>query len=224
MSTIDKICNLLIEQHKTQKQLTDRLGIDKSTFTQWKNGKSKSYRKYIKEIASFFNVPIDTFFSDDKPIRSVSLIDLFAGSPGLLNEPLPEVVPRDHVYAVPIFNSVSAGFGAYASNDIVGYMPVIIDNPHDVDDTICIKVRGNSMYPKIEEGDTIVVRKQDAVDDGRIAVVLIGDDAVVKKVEFGKDSLTLISINPEYPPRTIEGPELENVRIVGLVRQVIKAV
>lgn len=139
-------------------------------------------------------------------------------------EPNQEIEQMNSVYMRPVFDSVSAGFGAYASNDIIGYTPVIIDNPHDVDDTICIKVRGNSMYPKIEEGDTIVVRKQDAVDDGRIAVVLIGDDAVVKKVEFGKDCLTLISINPEYPPRTIEGPELENVRIVGLVRQVIKAV
>ena len=139
-------------------------------------------------------------------------------------EPSQEIEQMNSVYMRPVFDSVSAGFGAYASNDIIGYTPVIIDNPHDVDDTICIKVRGNSMYPKIEEGDTIVVRKQDAVDDGRIAVVLIGDDAVVKKVEFGKDSLTLISINPEYPPRTIEGPELESVRIVGLVRQVIKAV
>ena len=80
------------------------------------------------------------------------------------------------------------------------------------------------MYPKIEDGDMIVVRKQSTVDTGRIAVVRIGDEAVVKRVTVGRDSLTLESINPEYAPRVISGPELEQVEIVGLVQNIVKAV
>lgn len=125
-------------------------------------------------------------------------------------------------YHVPIFNSVSAGFGAYASSDIVGYMPMVIANPHDFKDTICIKVKGDSMYPKIEDGDVITVRKQATVDNGQIAVVRIGDECVVKKVELGKNFLKMISINPEYKDRILKDSELEGVEIVGLVQQVTK--
>jgi repressor LexA len=132
------------------------------------------------------------------------------------------VLPQDKIHMIPVFGSVAAGFGAYASSDIIEYIPLYIENDCDVEDTICITVKGQSMYPKIEEGDRIVVRRQDSVDNGRIAVVMIGDEAVVKRVECEKNKLTLISINPEYPPRVIEGKDLEDVRIVGLVQEVMK--
>lgn len=132
------------------------------------------------------------------------------------------VLPTNKIHMIPVFGSVAAGFGAYASSDIIEYIPLYIENDCDVADTICITVKGQSMYPKIEEGDRIVVRRQDSVDNGRIAVVMIGDEAVVKRVECEKNKLTLISINPEYPPRVIEGKDLEDVRIVGLVQEVMK--
>lgn len=132
------------------------------------------------------------------------------------------VLPTEKIHMIPVFGSVAAGFGAYASSDIIEYIPLYIENDCDVADTICITVKGQSMYPKIEEGDRIVVRRQDSVDNGRIAVVMIGDEAVVKRVECEKNKLTLISINPEYPPRVIEGKDLEDVRIVGLVQEVMK--
>lgn len=132
------------------------------------------------------------------------------------------VLPTDKIHMIPVFGSVAAGFGAYASSDIIEYIPLYIENDCDVADTICITVKGQSMYPKIEEGDRIVVRRQDSVDNGRIAVVMIGEEAVVKRVECEKNKLTLISINPEYPPRVIEGKDLEDVRIVGLVQEVMK--
>lgn len=55
MSIIAKITQLLDSKKLSQKDLTDYLGIDKSTFSQWKNGKSKSYTKYITEIAKFLD-------------------------------------------------------------------------------------------------------------------------------------------------------------------------
>lgn len=132
------------------------------------------------------------------------------------------VLPAEKIHMIPVFGSVAAGFGAYASSDIIEYIPLYIENDCDVENTICITVKGQSMYPKIEEGDRIVVRRQDSVDNGRIAVVMIGDEAVVKRVECEQNRLTLISINPEYPPRVIEGKDLEDVRIVGLVQEVMK--
>lgn len=66
MSTLDKISALLKEQKKTQKDLMDYLGLEKSTYTTWKSKKvnNKSYKKYIKEIAEFLNVSTDYLLCD----------------------------------------------------------------------------------------------------------------------------------------------------------------
>ncbi len=59
LATLDKILVLLKEQHKTQKQLMDFLGLGKTAFTGWKNGDNASYKKHIDRIAEFFNVSTD---------------------------------------------------------------------------------------------------------------------------------------------------------------------
>lgn len=64
MDTINRIIVLLKEQNKTQKELTDYLGLDKSTFTQWKKGASLSYTKYYSEIAVFLGVPVSVLVDD----------------------------------------------------------------------------------------------------------------------------------------------------------------
>ena len=70
----------------------------------------------------------------------------------------------------------------------------------------------------------ILVKKQESVDSGQIAVVLIDDEeAVVKKVEYGDDWVTLISVSPYYPPRKFEGSEIQRLRIIGLVKEVSKS-
>ncbi len=59
MGIVDKISELLLQKNKTQKELTDYLGLDKSTFSAWKNGKSKSYNRYLKEISLFLGVSVN---------------------------------------------------------------------------------------------------------------------------------------------------------------------
>jgi len=77
MSTIDKIISLLEQKNKSQKDLTDYLGIEKSVFTTWKNGKSKSYRKYLKQIAIFLNTTVDylTDNSDETPPEELVILN-----------------------------------------------------------------------------------------------------------------------------------------------------
>ena len=128
------------------------------------------------------------------------------------------VIPQDNIYKIPVFETVSAGLGAYASDEVLDYIPVILSNPYDVEKTIAIKVKGDSMYPKIEDGDIIVVRKQDSVDSGDIAVLLLdGEEGLVKKVVYGPDWIELHSFNPEYMTRRFEGADVLRLRIVGLV-------
>ena len=126
---------------------------------------------------------------------------------------------------VPLYESVAAGFGAYASEDIQDYMPAYFHNPADADSTICIKVKGDSMRPKIEDGDIIQVHKQESVDNGQIAVVMVDDtDGYVKIVHYDSTGVDLQSLNPHYAPLRFKGNDATRIRVVGLVTQVIKGI
>ena len=66
MSTLDKICALLEQNGKKQKDLTDFLGISKNSFTDWKSGRIKSYNKHLPEIAKFLGVSVDYLLGVEK--------------------------------------------------------------------------------------------------------------------------------------------------------------
>ena len=128
-------------------------------------------------------------------------------------------VYKKNIRMVPVFESVSAGFGAYADDQILDYCPFIINSEKEAAETIAIRVSGDSMSPQIEDGDIIRVHKQESVDSGSIAVVLLdGEEGLVKKVVYGNDWIELHSINPYYPVRRFEGEEVLRLRVVGLVK------
>lgn len=208
MTVWERINKRMNEKGILQKDLAKYLDTRPQTITDWKNGKTKSYQKFLPQIAEYLDVSVNYLLGKDEP---------------RLEPNIGEILPSDNMYKRPLYESVSAGFGAYANNSIVGWIPILIENPYDVEDTFGIKVQGDSMYPKIEDGDIAIVRRQEMVDNGSIAVVMVGDDeGFIKKIEIGDDYIRLISLNPEYPPRTIRGEELNSVRIVGVVLGVNK--
>ena len=78
--------------------------------------------------------------------------------------------------------------------------------------------KGDSMQPLINDGDIVFIKKQDSVDNGQIAVVLIDDEATLKRVYQDGDRFTLVAENKKYQPITYTKNELEdkNIRICGL--------
>lgn len=122
---------------------------------------------------------------------------------------------------IPIIGRVAAGLGCLADNEIVGYEYTDAEDIKGAEDYRFLRVVGDSMYPKIEDGDLILVRSQTSVDSGSIAVVIIDDeDGVVKRIVYGKDFIELHSINPMYPVRRFENEDVLRVRVCGLVKQI----
>lgn len=133
------------------------------------------------------------------------------------------LLPHSKVRLIPLYESASAGFGVTANSTVIDYLPLFITSDFEADSTMCIKVKGNSMYPKIEDGDIVQVLKTPSVDSGKIAVVLLdGEEGLIKRVVYGEDWIELQSINPEYAPRRFEGAEVQRIRVVGLVKKIIK--
>lgn len=199
-------------------EIVEKTGIPKSAISQYLSGKFEAKNDRIHILANFFNVDEAWLMGFDVPMEREQ--------PTNAPEPsnIASIIPANKIYQIPVFATVSAGFGAYAAEDVVDYMPIVLTNPHDAPDMLGIRVHGNSMYPKIEDGDTVIVRKQSSVDSGDIAVIMIdGEEGVVKKVVYGETWVELHSMNPKYEVRRFEGAELQRLRVVGLVKGVFKS-
>lgn len=145
------------------------------------------------------------------------------------NAPDPEpnaiFLEKENIYMIPLYETVSAGLGAYADSRAADFIPLYFSNPSEAQETMCLLVCGDSMYPKIEEGDIIQVHKQSSVDSGTIAVILLdGEEGLVKRIEYGANWIELHSINPMYKTMRFEGPEVLRLQVVGAVKKIIKSV
>ncbi len=83
-----------------------------------------------------------------------------------------------------------------------------------------LQIHGNSMEPKMSEGDIVIVRQQDDAESGEIVIVTVnGTDATCKRLRKYRDGIELISNNPSYEPIFYTNEEIENkpVKIIGRV-------
>lgn len=117
---------------------------------------------------------------------------------------------------LPMLGNVACGEPIFASEQCDTY----VDVESDLDADFCLTAQGNSMInARIFAGDILFVKKQPMVNDGDIAVVLIEDEATVKRVYYDRENniITLISENPMYKPMRYEGTMLDQIRILGKV-------
>lgn len=123
-------------------------------------------------------------------------------------------------FKVPVFGSVSAGNPLIAMEDIVEWeeLPKEWENQGVF---YGLRVKGASMEPRISDGDVVIVKQQNDVESGELAIVLIdGDEATFKKVQKGEDGITLIAFNPTvYSPHFYTNSDIKNlpVQIIGKV-------
>lgn len=206
MPISDNIKELRASYKLSQAELGKIAGVTDKAVSTWESGEKIPRMGAIQKIADYFGISKSDII-EDKPRETSNVSEIIT----------------NNIYNIPVFESAAAGFGAYACSDICDYIPVVISNAYDAENFIAIKVKGDGMYPKIEDGDTIVVRKQDSVESHSIAVVMLSnEEAVVKKIVYGEDWIELRSINPEYKTRRFEGEDDRQLRVVGLVKQVIK--
>lgn len=115
---------------------------------------------------------------------------------------------------IPMLGEIACGKPSYAAEDRESYIKV----GTDINADFCLTARGDSMIgARIYDGDIVFCRSQDAVNNGEIAVVLIGEEATLKRVYFypEKEKLVLQAENPQYEPFVYIGSELQEVRILG---------
>lgn len=129
----------------------------------------------------------------------------------------------------PVIGSIAAGYDEIAVEDWSGEtveIPVSYLKGRKREDFFVLSVHGNSMYPMYLDGDKVLILKQSTLNrSGDVGAILYdSENATLKKVEYvkGEDWLRLIPINPEYQPKTIEGAALEECRVLGVPRLLIR--
>ena len=126
---------------------------------------------------------------------------------------------------LPVLGTVKAGYNYLAEENIIDYI-----DPHmnisDPENYFGLKVSGDSMSPLFDEGDYVIVHKQDGeFSTNDICVVLInGEEGTVKKVIKTEEGIELHAFNPYYPPKKFTYKEMQElpVKIVGVVIRQIR--
>ena len=118
---------------------------------------------------------------------------------------------------IPVLGKVAAGIPIDAVENIDDYEEV----PQNMaKDYFALRIKGDSMEPRVKDGDVVIVKKQSYADTGDIAVVLVnGDSATVKRIKKGPDGVMLIPNNTAYEPMYYSNDDIERlpVTILGKV-------
>lgn len=177
-------------------------GVSEATVSRWESGSiANMKRDKISLLADVLRLPLSAIMGSEE----VQLP--------------PNTIPIGSLGTLPVIGNVSAGNGALAYDDVLGYETV--DKRYSNGDYFYLRVVGDSMSPKIENDDLVLVHKQSSVDSGNYAVVVVDDEnGCVKKVKYDSDWIELHSINPYYPVRRFEGEDVLKIRVVGKVIEV----
>jgi repressor LexA len=136
---------------------------------------------------------------------------------GKEEEEEPETIPG--IYPVrkksfPVLGKVACGEPIFAEED----HETSIMASADIDADFCLIAQGESMTgAHIEDGDIVFIRQMEVVPNGKIAVVLIEDEATLKYIEYRPEQATLIltPANPAFRTQIYSGEELNQIRVLG---------
>lgn len=114
----------------------------------------------------------------------------------------------------PLIGNIACGKPILADEQFEAY----IEAGANIKADFCLRAKGDSMIgARIYDGDIVFIRKQEMVDDGEIAAVLIDDEATLKRVYYDQESnvIQLFAENPQHKTMRFAGEELDHIRILG---------
>lgn len=197
-------------------ELSEKTGIDKSKISSYMSGRYKAKQDGVYLLAQALSVNEAWLMGLDVPMKRTP--DYLLKKIGAI--PLSEI----DTVKIPVLGTVKAGYDYLAEENIVDYIPFKV-NGTDKENYYALNVVGDSMEPLFDNGDTVIVHKQDDFDNGDNCVVLInGNEATIKKVYKGTTGIKLEAVNPYYPPRVFTEEEIKElpVRVIGVVERSIR--
>lgn len=198
----EQLCN---ERKTSPAAVCEAIGLSNSVYSKWSENSIPRNTTLLK-IADFFNV-------------SVAYLKGETDNPLPHSDQIKEYLPYEKRGMRPVIGLASAGVGVIAEEMILGWQ--YVDDEFDNENCFWIKIAGDSMSPKIDDGDLVLIQREVDIEDGDIVVAVVDrQDGFIKQVHFEENVLTLHSFNPYYPDMVFRGNEIKQVRFVGKAREV----
>lgn len=197
-------------------ELSEKTGIDKSKISSYMSGRYKAKQDGVYLLAKALDVNEAWLMGLDVPMERIK-DDIFQKIGAI---PLSDI----ETVKIPILGKVKAGYDYLAQENIIDYIAFKIDGS-DKENYYALYVIGDSMEPLFDDGDIVIVHKQDDFNNGDNCVILInGDEATIKKVYKGTTGIELKAVNPYYPPRIFTEEEIRDlpVKVIGVVEKSIR--
>lgn len=194
MNIGDRVKQRRLELNMSVDQLAEKIGKDRSTV----------YRYESREI-------------EELPLSIVEPLALALKTTPAFIMGWNEIKKKKKM--IPVLGTVRAGYPSEAVENILDYEEITEEMARS-GDFFALKVKGNSMEPRFVDGDVVIVRKQEDVDNGDIAIMLVnGDDATIKKVQKFEGGINLIPANRLYDVITYSNKEIAElpVQCIGKV-------
>jgi SOS-response transcriptional repressors (RecA-mediated autopeptidases) len=188
----------LLLKNKTQADLVNDLKLTSSTVSDWVNAKKYPRMDKVQIIADYLNI-YKSELIEEKNINDLSHFDN---------------VFKIEKRKFPMLGTVACGEPIYADEDRESYIIAGTDVKAD----FCLKCKGDSMInARIYDGDIVFVKKQDIVSNGEIAVVIIEDEATLKRFYYYREQ-NMVILKPEnskYEDIILTNEQLETVKVLG---------
>ena len=199
MTTNELLKSKRKELNLTMKQVADFVGVSEATVSRWESG----------NIANM---------GRDKIALLSQILKITPGAIAGYDLYQKELNKKSGI-KIPVLGLVRAGIPMDAVEHIIDYEEISEEMARQ-GEFFALQIKGDSMEPKISEGDVVIVRKQPDVESGEIAIVLVnGDEATIKKVQKFNGGINLIPSNSAYDVMTYTNEQIEKlpVRILGKV-------
>lgn len=189
-------------ENLSQAEFADKSGLSRSAVAMYESGKREPGFETLELIADFFNVDLD----------------FLTGRRGMEQRYISNIIPTgfrsmpDMQEGIPLVGDIACGSPITAEENVREYIPT----PKSWRATFALECHGDSMAPKILDGDIVAIRKQYDVENGQVAAVRIGEDATLKRVYKYPGKLILQAENADYDPIVLVGDEISTVVIEGL--------
>ncbi len=212
---MNRIAELRKAHGYSQASLGKALGAAQNTISNWEKGNREPDNDTLLRMSEIFGVSVDVILGREPETKHADKPFPFSGGTQRLTR-------KDELSYIPILGRVPGGAPLSAVTDIEGLIDIPAEWTRSAD-YFALRIKGESMEPRIWDGDLVIVRRQEECASGDICIVGInGEDATCKIVKFKDDGVSLVSINPEFDPIFYSAAQIRDlpVYIVGKVVEV----
>lgn len=191
----------------SQVELAKIAGVTDKAVSTWENGVNEPRMGAVQRIADHFGLLKSNLLEEDG-MRYVGL-DADDGPPSIFT--IPGILPIQ-TKRIPLLGEIACGVPVYADEHFEGY----VECGAGIHADFALKAKGDSMInARILDGDIVFVRRQSTVEPGEIAVVVVGEEATLKRFRRQGRLAILSPENPNYEPIVVDLRENDSVYILG---------